>query len=87
MKDKKKLPDGWGRSVINGKEIITPPGSILNQEDNNPVIENGKDENGDYYEIRAKDKNPLKLEMEPLDLEASNKSKKLGRALASKRKK
>jgi hypothetical protein len=44
----KKLPDGWGRSVVGGKEILTPPSK-------RKVIESGIDDEGKPYQLTEDD--------------------------------
>jgi hypothetical protein len=80
----KKVPNGWGYSKINGKEIWTSPTKESQSTDeNDPIIEKGVDDKGNYYELRKSDQKFL----EPLDLELEARNKfKQNREIASEKK-
>ena len=62
------VPEGWGYSKINGKEVWTKPTKeSQSTEENDPIIEKGVDENGNPYELRKSDRRFL----DPIDLEVS----------------
>lgn len=91
----KKVPDGWGYTKMkDGREYITRPSGKLKDREKDSILEGRINENGHYYNSEKDDESsnidskgdntPIKIEMDTIDIEASR-SRKIGRALASRR--